>query len=161
MGLQLLPALRVDGCGKRREPASVTALHVREARQVGGLRQCVQPRRNLLLPLAMAALGHGRVGSGFAGAGFGASGFGGAGICSLDRRGSSSSTRSPRISRGTPGREITYLPSAAPGLAGSTISTMKQGAVPMVMTPEQFDAYLKKDIDKWAEVVKVSGAKIQ
>ncbi len=37
----------------------------------------------------------------------------------------------------------------------------KQGAVPMVMTPEQFDAYLKKDIEKWANVVKVSGAKAQ
>src|SRR5471030_884895 len=37
----------------------------------------------------------------------------------------------------------------------------KQGAVPLVKTPEEFDAYLRKDIDKWAEVVKVSGAKIQ
>jgi tripartite-type tricarboxylate transporter receptor subunit TctC len=37
----------------------------------------------------------------------------------------------------------------------------KQGAVPMVMTPPEFDAYLRKDIDKWAEVVKVSGAKVQ
>jgi tripartite-type tricarboxylate transporter receptor subunit TctC len=38
---------------------------------------------------------------------------------------------------------------------------LKQGAIPMVMTPEQFDAYLRKDIEKWANVVKVSGAKIQ
>ena len=37
----------------------------------------------------------------------------------------------------------------------------KQGAVPMHMTPEQFDDYLKKDIEKWANVVKVSGAKVQ
>ena len=28
---------------------------------------------------------------------------------------------------------------------------LKQGAVPMVKTPEEFDAYLRKDIDKWAE----------
>ena len=38
---------------------------------------------------------------------------------------------------------------------------LKQGAIPLVMTPEQFDAYLRKDIEKWANVVKVSGAKIQ
>ncbi len=37
----------------------------------------------------------------------------------------------------------------------------KQGAVPMVMTPAEFDAYLKKDVEKWANVVKVSGAKVQ
>ncbi|WP_460593482.1 tripartite tricarboxylate transporter substrate-binding protein, partial [Escherichia coli] len=27
----------------------------------------------------------------------------------------------------------------------------KQGAEPMVMTPAQFDAYLREDIRKWAE----------
>jgi tripartite-type tricarboxylate transporter receptor subunit TctC len=37
----------------------------------------------------------------------------------------------------------------------------KQGAVPMHMTPDQFDVYLKKDIEKWAKVVKISGAKVQ
>ena len=30
----------------------------------------------------------------------------------------------------------------------------KQGAVALVMTPAEFDAYLRKDIEKWAEVVK-------
>ncbi|ARQ01838.1 Bug family tripartite tricarboxylate transporter substrate binding protein [Pseudorhodoplanes sinuspersici] len=35
----------------------------------------------------------------------------------------------------------------------------KQGAVPMVMSPNEFDAYLRKDIDKWADVVKKTGAK--
>jgi tripartite-type tricarboxylate transporter receptor subunit TctC len=35
----------------------------------------------------------------------------------------------------------------------------KQGAVAMVMSPAEFDAFLKKDIEKWANVVKVSGAK--
>jgi tripartite-type tricarboxylate transporter receptor subunit TctC len=34
----------------------------------------------------------------------------------------------------------------------------KQGAIPMHMTPAEFDAYLRKDIDKWANVVKVLGA---
>src|SRR5689334_24809539 len=38
---------------------------------------------------------------------------------------------------------------------------LKQGAVPMIKTPEEFEAYLRKDIEKWANVVKVSGAKIQ
>jgi tripartite-type tricarboxylate transporter receptor subunit TctC len=36
----------------------------------------------------------------------------------------------------------------------------KQGAVPMVMTPTEFDKYLRDDIAKWANVVKVSGAKL-
>ena len=36
----------------------------------------------------------------------------------------------------------------------------KQGAIPMHMTPEQFDDYLKKDIEKWAKVVKISGATV-
>jgi tripartite-type tricarboxylate transporter receptor subunit TctC len=37
----------------------------------------------------------------------------------------------------------------------------KQGAVPMPMSPEQFDKYLHADIEKWGQVVKVSGAKVQ
>jgi tripartite-type tricarboxylate transporter receptor subunit TctC len=37
---------------------------------------------------------------------------------------------------------------------------LKQGAVPMMMTPDQFDAFLKKDVDKWAAVVKTSGVTI-
>ena len=36
----------------------------------------------------------------------------------------------------------------------------KQGAVPMIMTPAEFDKYLRADIDKWAKVVKVSGVKV-
>ena len=38
---------------------------------------------------------------------------------------------------------------------------LKQGAIPMPMTPTEFEAYLNKDIDKWAEVVKVSGATVR
>jgi tripartite-type tricarboxylate transporter receptor subunit TctC len=33
----------------------------------------------------------------------------------------------------------------------------KQGAVALVMTPSEFDAYLRKDIEKWAKVVKAAG----
>jgi tripartite-type tricarboxylate transporter receptor subunit TctC len=36
-----------------------------------------------------------------------------------------------------------------------------QGAVPMSMTPEEFDTYLRGDIVKWAEVVKRFGDKPQ
>ena len=36
----------------------------------------------------------------------------------------------------------------------------KQGAVPMVMSPAEFDKYLRADIEKWAEVVRLSGAKV-
>ncbi len=37
----------------------------------------------------------------------------------------------------------------------------QQGAVPMSMTPAAFDAFLRRDIEKWAKVVEISGAKIQ
>ena len=36
----------------------------------------------------------------------------------------------------------------------------KQGAVPMILTPAEFDKYVRADIDKWANVVKISGAKV-
>jgi len=36
----------------------------------------------------------------------------------------------------------------------------KQGAEPMIMTPEQFGDYERKDIQKWAPIVKRSGAKV-
>jgi len=35
----------------------------------------------------------------------------------------------------------------------------KQGAVPMTMSPDEFGKYLHQDIEKWARIVKVSGAK--
>jgi tripartite-type tricarboxylate transporter receptor subunit TctC len=37
----------------------------------------------------------------------------------------------------------------------------KQGAFPIDMSPAQFDAYLKKDIEKWADVVKKTGASVK
>jgi tripartite-type tricarboxylate transporter receptor subunit TctC len=37
----------------------------------------------------------------------------------------------------------------------------RQGAVPMTMTPAQFEAYLKGDIDKWAKVIQQAGIKVQ
>jgi tripartite-type tricarboxylate transporter receptor subunit TctC len=37
----------------------------------------------------------------------------------------------------------------------------KQGAVPLAMSPAEFDAYLRKDIEKWAKVVKDAGITAQ
>jgi tripartite-type tricarboxylate transporter receptor subunit TctC len=37
----------------------------------------------------------------------------------------------------------------------------RQGAVPMTMTPDQFGAFLKQDIDKWAKVIKTAGIVLQ
>jgi len=36
----------------------------------------------------------------------------------------------------------------------------KQGAVPMRMTPAEFGKFLEQDIQKWAKVVKFSGARV-
>ena len=35
----------------------------------------------------------------------------------------------------------------------------KQGAAPLVMTPEAFDKYARDDISKWATVIKMAGIK--
>ena len=35
----------------------------------------------------------------------------------------------------------------------------KQGAAPLVMTPEAFDKYARDDIIKWAKVIKTAGIK--
>ena len=37
----------------------------------------------------------------------------------------------------------------------------RQGAIPMTMTPAELDAFLRKDIEKWAQVAKFSGASSQ
>jgi tripartite-type tricarboxylate transporter receptor subunit TctC len=37
----------------------------------------------------------------------------------------------------------------------------KQGAVPMTLSPAAFDAYLRRDIDKWAKVIQQAGIKPQ
>jgi tripartite-type tricarboxylate transporter receptor subunit TctC len=37
----------------------------------------------------------------------------------------------------------------------------KQGATPMIMSAAEFDKFLRGDIEKWAKVVKFSGAKAQ
>lgn len=37
---------------------------------------------------------------------------------------------------------------------------VKQGAVPLVMTPEVFDKYMRDDIAKWSRVIKTAGIKV-
>jgi len=66
--------------------------------------------------------------------------------------------------KGTPKEVITFLNTAINKvieLPAVKEVWLKQGAIPLVKTPEEFDAYLRKDIEKWANVVKISGAKIQ
>ena len=38
---------------------------------------------------------------------------------------------------------------------------VKQGAEPMIMSPAEFDAFLRKDIDKWANLINAAGIKLQ
>ena len=37
----------------------------------------------------------------------------------------------------------------------------KQGAEPLIMTPGEFDKYLRGDIEKWAKVIQTAGIKVQ
>jgi tripartite-type tricarboxylate transporter receptor subunit TctC len=65
---------------------------------------------------------------------------------------------------GTPGEIIAKL-NAEIGKAINRLDVKQawalQGAEPMLMKPSEFDAYLRKDIEKWAQVVKFSGAKVE
>ncbi len=63
--------------------------------------------------------------------------------------------------KGTPKDVITYLNATINKvieLPAVKEVWLKQGAIPLVKTPAEFDAYLRKDIEKWADVVKVSGS---
>ena len=66
--------------------------------------------------------------------------------------------------KGTPKEVVTFLNNAINKVIEKPEvkeAWLKQGAIPMVMTPAEFDAYLRKDIEKWANVVKVSGASVR
>jgi tripartite-type tricarboxylate transporter receptor subunit TctC len=66
--------------------------------------------------------------------------------------------------KGTPKDVITFLNTSINKVINNPevkATWLQQGAIPLVKTPEEFDEYLRKDIEKWANVVKVSGAKIQ
>jgi tripartite-type tricarboxylate transporter receptor subunit TctC len=65
--------------------------------------------------------------------------------------------------KGTPKEVVSFLNSSVNkviNLPDVKETWLKQGAIPLVKTPEEFDAFLRKDIEKWAQVVKVSGAQI-
>jgi tripartite-type tricarboxylate transporter receptor subunit TctC len=65
--------------------------------------------------------------------------------------------------KGTPKEVVTFLNTSVNkviNLPEVKDTWLKQGAIPLVKTPEEFDAFLHKDIEKWAQVVKVSGAQI-
>jgi tripartite-type tricarboxylate transporter receptor subunit TctC len=47
----------------------------------------------------------------------------------------------------------------ATGAAETREGWAKQGAVAMSMTPEEFGRFMREDIEKWARVVRISGAK--
>jgi tripartite-type tricarboxylate transporter receptor subunit TctC len=66
--------------------------------------------------------------------------------------------------KGTPKEVITFLNTSINKvieLPAVKEVWLKQGAIPLVKTPAEFEDFLHKDIAKWAEVVKVSGAKVQ
>lgn len=65
--------------------------------------------------------------------------------------------------KGTPKEVVTFLNTSVNkviNLPEVKDTWLKQGAIPLVKTPAEFDAFLHKDIEKWAKVVKVSGAQI-
>ena len=66
--------------------------------------------------------------------------------------------------KGTPNEVVTFLNTSINKVINKSEvkeAWLKQGAIPMTKTPQEFDAYLRKDIEKWAEVVKISGAKVR
>jgi tripartite-type tricarboxylate transporter receptor subunit TctC len=63
---------------------------------------------------------------------------------------------------GTPKAIVDKLNAEVRRIVGSTemrTAWEKQGAVAMSMTPDEFTRFLNEDIEKWARIVKVSGAK--
>lgn len=64
--------------------------------------------------------------------------------------------------RGTPKAVVDRLNEAVSKIASQPEVKqlwVKQGAVPLVMTPEVFDKYMRDDIAKWSRVIKTAGIK--
>ena len=65
--------------------------------------------------------------------------------------------------RGTPKAVVDRLNEAVSKIASQPEVRqlwVKQGAVPLVMTPEVFDKYMRDDIAKWSRVIKTAGIKV-
>ncbi len=65
--------------------------------------------------------------------------------------------------RGTPKAVVDRLNEAVSKIASQPEVRqlwVKQGAVPLVMTPEVFDSYIRDDITKWSRVIKTAGIKV-
>jgi tripartite-type tricarboxylate transporter receptor subunit TctC len=65
--------------------------------------------------------------------------------------------------KGTPKAIVDKLNEAVSKIAGQAdvkAAWAKQGAVPMVMTPEVFDKYARDDIAKWAKVIQTAHIKV-
>jgi tripartite-type tricarboxylate transporter receptor subunit TctC len=65
--------------------------------------------------------------------------------------------------RGTPKAVVDRLNEAVSKIASQPEVKQlwgKQGAVPLVMTPEVFDKYMRDDITKWSRVIKTAGIKV-
>jgi tripartite-type tricarboxylate transporter receptor subunit TctC len=65
--------------------------------------------------------------------------------------------------RGTPKAVIDRLNAGITKITNSAETRrtwQEQGAVPMSMSPAEFERYLNADIAKWAKIVKVSGARV-
>jgi len=65
--------------------------------------------------------------------------------------------------RGTPKTVVDRLNEAVSKIASQPEVKQlwgKQGAVPLVMTPEVFDKYMRDDIAKWSRVIKTAGIKV-
>jgi tripartite-type tricarboxylate transporter receptor subunit TctC len=66
--------------------------------------------------------------------------------------------------KGTPKEVVEFLNNAINTVIETPVvkeTWLKQGAIPLVKTPAEFDAFLRQDIAKWANVVKISGAKVR
>jgi len=65
--------------------------------------------------------------------------------------------------KGTPKDVVTFLNTSINkviNLPEVKATWLKQGAIPLIKTPAEFETFLHQDIEKWAHVVKVSGAQI-
>ena len=65
------------------------------------------------------------------------------------------------VDAGIPVQVTTYVPTFAPLKTKEMHEFFKtQGAEPLITSPEEFHKLLVSDVEKWAKVVKASGARI-